>query len=112
MNEFRDLSRLPGDAEYWEQLEARVVAGLPAGRPDVGATRWWSPLEAGAVGLGATAVAALLAALLFPPPRARVTDGNLLFLLAPADPALVALLASPSPPALASLVLPAGQGGK
>jgi hypothetical protein len=113
MNEFRDLSRLPEDPEYWAQLEARVVAGLSDGRDPPASAGWWSPLEPAAIGLGATALAALLAVLLLLPPRTTALDAGTLLLLAPADPELHALVTSPTPPSLASLVLPAaGRGSR
>jgi len=117
MNEFRDLSRLPDDPEYWKALESRVVSGLGetngairGGGTAATAPGWWSPLEAGALSLGATALAALLAALLLLPPRAA-TQATPMLLLTPADPALLALIVAPSPPSIASLVLPAGGRG-
>lgn len=115
MSEFPELSKLPDDPDYWTALEARVLAGLPPG-PHTAATAgghgraaagWWSPFETGAPGLVATALAAVLAALLLLPPRPALEGAEML--LAPADPAGAAIIAAPSPPSLASLVLPASR---
>jgi hypothetical protein len=113
MSEFRELSKLPDDPEYWAALEKRVLAGLPAephavappGGPGRNAVGWWSAFETGAPALLATALAAVLAALLLLPPRPATEGGELL--LTPADPAGASIIAAPSPPALASLVFPA-----
>ena len=109
MTEFRDLSRLPVDQTYWEDLEARIMADLG---PQVRASRgtgetWLAPIAARAWRLGGLAIAAGLAALMLVPARAqeRVTPSGLLRL--PSDDATIAaFVEAASPPAIASLVLP------
>ena len=67
MRKLRELSKLPEDPAYWEQLEARIVT-----RTQVAGTveaAWWVPLAARATALGGLAIAAGIAALLLIPPR-------------------------------------------
>jgi hypothetical protein len=111
VSDFRDLSRLPDDARYWEGLEARILADL-RGRPDAvpAAPRWWAPLAARAWALGGVAAAAALAALLLAPGRTEAGPAAAWPLRPPAaDPAFEALVASPAPPSVASFLLPASR---
>ena len=71
MTERPDLSRLPADPAYWDELEARVMAELGPrvrARPAANAL---APLARGAWRLTGLAAAAILAALLLTPSRAR-----------------------------------------
>lgn len=110
MKEFRDLSRLPVDPEYWNALEARIMSDLgPRVRGgSVGSGGWLRPLSARAWTLGAVALAAGLAGLILVPPRdPDAIDGSLGFLGVPAkDPVVAAFISAPAPPAVAALVLP------
>jgi len=112
MSEFRDLSGLPDDPEYWAALESRVLAGLdtglhavPAPRDAGGPAGWWSPFESRAAKLVATAIAAVVAAILLLPPRRAESAPPLL--LAPTDPIGASIIGAAAPPALGSLVFPA-----
>jgi hypothetical protein len=109
MSEYRDLSRLPVNQDYWDGLEARISAGLgPRVRAAAAARRtWWAPSGAGAWASGSLAAAAVIAALSLAPPREPATESKLPGLLRPprADPALVEFVASPSPPSLGWLVI-------
>jgi len=103
MRKLRELSKLPEDPAYWEQLEARIVT-----RTQVAGTveaAWWVPLAARATALGGLAIAAGIAALLLIPPRGSTRNSNptLLFRL-PDDPAMHVFLSSSRPPSLASLM--------
>lgn len=111
MTEFRDLSSLPGDPEYWASLESRILQGLqgethPVVSPGGEAGGWWSPIEAGAAGIAVTALAAVLVALLLLPPRRTSGSG---LLITPADPAGASIISAPAPPQLASLILSASR---
>jgi hypothetical protein len=115
MNEFRELSRLPEDQEYWDRLEARITADLAPAVHSLATQRpdWWAPVATRAWGLGGLAVAAGLAALLLVPARTldapsptgllRVPDG---------DPATIAFLSAPAPPPLAFLMFPSSRSDR
>jgi hypothetical protein len=115
MTEFRDLSKLPADEEYWDRLEARItgelapaVQALTSARPN-----WWAPVATRAWALGSLAIAAGLAALLLMPPRATEDSVPTGLLRMPADdPALIAFVSAAEPPALASLMLTSSSGGR
>ena len=108
MTEFRDLSKLPADQEYWDRLEARItgelapaVHALTSARPN-----WWAPVATRAWALGSLAVAAGIAALLLLPPRAAEESVPAGLLRMPDDdPALIAFVSAAEPPALASLMM-------
>jgi hypothetical protein len=108
MTEFRDLSRLPADQHYWDQLESRITGELgPLVRESVRRPAWWSPLARRAWWLGGIAAAAALGALWLlparPSPGAAAPSG---FLKPPDnDPTLVAFVAAPSPPSVGALML-------
>ena len=110
MTEFRDLSRLPGDQDYWDRLEARITAELGPAVHSLPAARsnWWAPVATRAWGLGGLAVAAGIAALLLVPPRTRDGANNPtgLLRLPDDDPAMIAFLSASQPPPLASLMIP------
>ena len=108
MKDLRDLSKLPTDAAYWQELEARVLGAVavpPSRRPAV-PLGWWTPLATRAGALSALATSAGIAALMLVPPRTRGEAPNtaLLFRL-PDDPAMNAFLTSPRPPSLGSLLI-------
>jgi len=107
MSEFRDLSRLPSDQAYWDDLEARIV-GQAVGAAKAGEVvgpGWWAPLASRALALGGLAAAAGIAALLLVPPRIHDSRGNSTTLLRlPHDPGMVAFLSAPEPPSLVSLM--------
>ena len=106
MDDYRELSRLPDDEAYWDELEARVMSGLG---PRVARTaEWWAPLATRAYALGAIAVAAGVAALLLVPGRSAAPPavGAGLFRMPDDDPAFVAVLSAPAPPLLGTLLLP------
>jgi hypothetical protein len=107
MSEYRDLSRLPDDQAYWDALESRVLAGLQDERA-VQPAGWSAPLAGRALGLGALAAAAALAALLLVPARAtqQVMTAGLLR-LPENDPMVAAFVSADAPPSLASLMLSA-----
>jgi hypothetical protein len=115
MTEFRDLSKLPTNQEYWNRLEARItgelaptVHALASARPN-----WWTPVATRAWALGGLAVAAGIAALLLLPPRALedpVPSG--LLRMPDDDPALIAFVSAAEPPALASLMIPSSSSGR
>ena len=115
MTEFRDLSKLPTDPEYWDRLEARItgeltpaVHALASARPN-----WWAPVATRAWALGSLAIAAGIAALLLLPPRAAEEPGPSGLLRMPAsNPALIAFVSATEPPALASLMFPSSPGGR
>ncbi|MGH7471550.1 MAG: hypothetical protein ACRENP_26660, partial [Longimicrobiales bacterium] len=71
MTDFRDLSRLPVDPSYWDDLEARIMADLgPRVQQGIApGPAWWAPLASRAGALCALAFAASLAALLLVPAR-------------------------------------------
>lgn len=102
MTDYRDLSELPDDDAYWQSLEASVMerVGTGAGAKDA----WVQPLVRRAPVLGWLAAAGL-AALLFLPRMRDVHADPLPFLEFPDDPLAAAFLA-PSPPALATLLIP------
>jgi hypothetical protein len=110
VTEFRDLSRLPVDQEYWDALEARIMSDLgPRVREGAFASGGWlRPLSARAWTLGAVALAAGIAALMLMPPRdPDAVDRSSGFLGVPAkDPVVAAFISAPAPPAVAALVLP------
>lgn len=101
MSDYRDLSALPHDDEYWQRLEAAVHEQI--GVTQRPAESWVKPLIDRAPVLGWLAAAALAALLLMPEPR---DDGQqtLPFLRLPDDPLAVTLFAS-SPPSLATLLI-------
>jgi hypothetical protein len=108
MRDLRDLSKLPADPGYWEELEARITGlqgGKVAGLQGDSRSGWWTPLANRALGLGGLAAAAGISALLLVPPRTRnaATNPAVLFRL-PDDPAMVAFLTSPEPPSLGALM--------
>ena len=109
MSEFRELSKLPKDPEYWDRLEAKITAelgplvrALPETRPE-----WWAPLATRAWALGGLAAAAGLAALFLVPPRTAPAAAPAGLLRLPDNPALVAFVSAPEPPSLAALMVPA-----
>jgi hypothetical protein len=107
MTEYRDLSKLPDDAAYWDVLESRILAGLAVRSGADAAPGWSSPLASRAWRLGGLAAAAVLAALLFTPGRSAPAAGGWgLVSLPEGDPALHALVSAPAPPPLAALLLP------
>ncbi|HJU64191.1 MAG TPA: hypothetical protein VJ596_00880 [Gemmatimonadaceae bacterium] len=112
MSDLRDLSRLPVDEKYWDDLEARIMSDLgPRVREGANARAGWlRPLGARAWTLGAIALAASVAALLLMPPRqpddAQRSSGVLGI---PAkDPVVAAFVAAPEPPELGALMLSGG----
>ena len=114
MSEYPDLSRLPKDPRYWDDLESRILAGLPAGdavtaRQEDG---WLAPLAARAGVLSGLAAAAAIAALLLLPARSsdRLATGGLFRL--PDDETVTAFVAADAPPALTSLLLATGESGR
>lgn len=115
MTEFRDLSKLPTDQQYWDRLEARItgelgpaVHALASARPN-----WWAPVATRAWALGSLAIAAGIAALLLLPPRAAEDSVPTGLLRMPTDdPALIAFVSAEEPPALASLMFPSASGGR
>jgi hypothetical protein len=112
MTEFRDLSRLPDDPAYWEQLESNITgslgplvqAGAEAGQG------WWSPITRQAWALGGLALAAALAVLLLAPPRDREPSATGWLPPPRNDPAVTAFLASDRPPSVATLIFLSGGG--
>ena len=109
MRELRELSKLPTDRAYWDNLECQIVGQWGSG--EVGqlgsnSPDWWAPLATRAGALVGLAAAAGIAALLLVPPRARGGSANptVLFRL-PDDPAMAAFLSSPAPPSLGSLLI-------
>jgi len=114
MTEFRDLSKLPADEEYWDRLEARIISELGPAVHTLASARpnWWGPVATRAWGLGSLALAAGIAALLLLPPRApeaAVPSG--LLRMPDDDPALIAFVSAAEPPALASLMIPSAGSG-
>ena len=106
MSDLRDLSELPGDEAYWDDLEQRIVGGLgPRVQARAG---WWAPLAARAWTLGGLAAAAAIAAVMLMPARdaGRASTEPGLLLLPGSDPALVSFVSAPGPPAVGSLLLP------
>ena len=106
MKELRDLSKLPHDQAYWDNLESQIVGKWGGGEVGKQAGNgWWAPLATRAGALVGLAAAAGIAALLLVPPRIRGgrTNPTVLFRL-PDDPAMAAFLSSPTPPSLASLM--------
>ena len=108
MSDFRDLSELPGDQAYWDDLEQRIVGGLGPRAQAVPAA-WWAPLAARAWTLGGLAAAAAIAAIVLMPARdaGRASTEPGLLLLPDSDPAFVSFVSAPRPPAVGSLLLPA-----
>jgi hypothetical protein len=106
MSDLRDLSKLPEDAAYWDELETRIVSGLGPRVPE--ATAWWRPLASSAWGLSALAAAAAIGAILLLPARngERAVHAGLLQLPA-SDPGFVKFVAAPAPPRAGTLLLPA-----
>jgi hypothetical protein len=106
-----ELSRLPTDERYWEQLEARIVGSLPssAAEHEPVAREWWAPLAERAYPVAALALAASIAAfLLLPDPSesSLAAEG----LLHPTDnTALVSPLTAEGPPSISLLVFPGSQ---
>jgi hypothetical protein len=108
VTEFRDLSRLPVDQTYWEDLEARIMADLgPRVREARARPTWFAPLAARAGRLGGFAIAAGVAALILMPSRPATPVGAPIGLLRlPAnDPTITAFVEAPAPPTIESLVL-------
>jgi len=116
MTELRDFSKVPDDAAWWDDLEARIMAELG---PRVRAgerrrTEWWAPLAHRAWRLGGLAAAAGLVALLFAPARthdARPTARGLLRLTT-SDARLVPFVTADAPPPIAALVLAPHRGDR
>ncbi|MGH7554704.1 MAG: hypothetical protein ACREMQ_17010 [Longimicrobiales bacterium] len=110
MTDLRDLSRLPVDQSYWDGLEARIMADLgPRVREASGAqSAWWAPLAASAWPLVGLAAAAGLATLIILPPRSTEPTSVAIWMLRPPaeNPTLQAFVSAPSPPSLATLVIP------
>src|SRR5262245_19210621 len=108
MSDLRDLSKLPEDPSYWDDLEKRIVSGLGARVPEAAA--WWRPLAASAWGLGALAAAAAIGAVVLLPARNGERPVNAGLLQLPAsDPAFVKFVAAPTPPRAGTLLLPPGE---
>ena len=109
MTEFRDLTRLPRNEDYWAGLEERIMAELgPRMRGEPASTlAWWEPLANRAWSLGMVATAAAVAAVLILPERAPERDTNLAGLLRVPEneQEFLAVLNAPSPPRLATLVV-------
>lgn len=109
-SEQRPGSRLPDDAEYWDDLAARSIdAALGPSRSRVAAERaWWCGLSDAAYVLAASALLAVIGGslLLGERPRAEADAHALADALGPVDPLLGSLLAaSVEPPASALLTL-------
>lgn len=108
MTEFRDLSRLPVEQRYWDDLEARITADLsPLIRGTNRRAAWWTPLARRAWLLGGVAAAAVAATIWLLPARSPSgieTVGGM-FRVPQQNPALVAFVAAPAPPAVAAVVL-------
>ena len=115
MREWGDLSQLPKDPGYWNDLEKRIMSELgPQVRatPET-ATHWLAPLAARAWGLTGLAAAAAIAALLLIPPRKdepRVSAG--LLTLPGSDPSFTSFVSASSPPPVGALLLPRTSGGR
>jgi hypothetical protein len=107
MTELRDLSRLPDDAAYWANLEARILAdvGKPAsaGRE----SEPLGPLAARAWSLSGFAAAATIAALLLLPSRSSSPGGERPGLLKASqdNQAILDFVTAPAPPGVISLVM-------
>ena len=114
MTEFKDLSRLPDDPEYWNRLEARITAELGPSVRALAAARpgWWAPVATRAWGLGGLAIAAGIAALLLLPSRASEATSPAGIFRVPDDPAMVAFVSAPEPPPLASLMIPSSRSDR
>ena len=112
MSDLRNLSNLPGNQAYWDELEKRIVAGLGPRAP--ARAEWWMPLAARAGALGALAAAAAIAALILMPARDEpaVVSAAGLLLLPGSDPAFVSFVSAPRPPAVGSLLLPGPARGQ
>lgn len=111
MTEFRDLSRLPDDPAYWEQLESSITGSLaPLVRAGAESRQtWWSPITRQAWALGGLALAAALAVLLLAPPRRDDGPSATGWLRPPESaPAVTAFLASERPPSVATLLFLSG----
>jgi hypothetical protein len=112
VTDLRNLSSLPDDREYWDDLEARVMADLGSKvRARTTTQPSWAPLARGAWRLGGLAAAAAIATLLFAPARsadatAAIVNPAGLLRLPPGDPALRAFVQAAEPPPLAWLLLP------
>jgi hypothetical protein len=113
MQDLRDLSRLPDELEYWNALEARITSQLG---PDVRALAdrrqdWWAPVARRAGILAGLAVAAGIAALLLAPRGGETGPLPGGILRGPDDPGMMAFVAAPNPPSIATLLLaPPGTG--
>jgi hypothetical protein len=111
MSEYPDLSRLPEDPAYWNDLESRVLAGLHTGEAVevIEQDGWLAPLATRALAIGGLAAAAAIAAILLLPARspAPLAVGGLLRM--PDDPIVAAFVAAEAPPALTSLLLGSGE---
>ena len=108
MTEFRDLSRLPAEQRYWDDLEARITADLsPLIRDPNRRRAWWTPLARRAWLLGGLAAAAAAAAVWLLParPSSGIESVGGMFRVPEGSPALVAFVAAPAPPAVAAVVL-------
>jgi hypothetical protein len=114
MTEWRDLSHLPEDSGYWNDLEKRIMSELGPQVRAVPATapHWLAPLAARAWGLTGLAAAAAIAALLLVPPRKeqRVSVG--LLTLPGSDPSFTSFVSASSPPPVGALLLPRISGGR
>ena len=106
MRELRDLSKLPNEPAYWDQLEARIAGSQRGEVAGLQGSSWWVPLANRALGLGGLAAAAGIAALLLVPPRAAgaAINPTVMFRL-PDDPTMAAFLSSPEPPSLVSMIV-------
>ncbi|MEX2283805.1 MAG: hypothetical protein WEE89_15070 [Gemmatimonadota bacterium] len=105
MSEYRDLSRLPEDQAYWDDLESRVMAGLQDEIIPAEPAGLWAPLAGRALALGGLAAAAALAALLLVPARTtqQVMTAGLLR-LPENDPMVAAFVSAAAPPSLTTLM--------
>ena len=105
MSDLRELSKLPADQAYWDQLAATIVGDVfRTPKP------WWHGLEGRAVSLLGLAAAAAIAAIMLLPAREMQRDASAaaLLQLSSADPLAEQLLKSDAPPAVISLILPVG----
>ncbi|MGH7503983.1 MAG: hypothetical protein ACREL7_19830 [Longimicrobiales bacterium] len=106
MSDLRDLSSLPHDRAYWDDLEARVLAGVGAGAGGIEGPAWWMPLARRAWTLSGLAAASLVALLLVSRADRDHLDPAGLLRVPEGDPRVAAFLLSPAPPPIVSIVLP------
>ena len=109
MNEYRDLSRLPDDPQYWDELEARILAhaGTPPVVPAAAATSWFA---AYAWPLSMVAAAATIAVLLLTPPRSP-TSARSLLPLPVAEPMFNTFFETATPPSVGALIVGTSRDG-